>query len=199
MGANEGQFAQGVRDHGYRKDIISFEPLSNAHSVLLKKANRDERWYVHERCGVGAGPATLELNIAGNSVSSSFLKMKEIHSQSAPESEYISSEEVKVIALDSLMSTYPQTDGRIYLKVDTQGFEEQVLEGSQSILSNVHAIELELSLVQLYEGTKDYQFFIKMMKGLNFHLWSLDRGFMNPDSGRLLQVDAVFRRGSLFK
>ena len=38
VGANEGQFAQGVRDHGYRKDIISFEPLSNAHSVLLKKS-----------------------------------------------------------------------------------------------------------------------------------------------------------------
>ena len=197
VGANEGQFAQEARDLGYTGNILSFEPLSKAHAVLLENAKRDERWHVYERCGVGAVPDTLELNVSGNSVSSSFLLMEEAHSQSAPDSVYVYSEKAKVITLDSLMDTFFQANERIYLKVDTQGFEEQVLQGSQDLMKKVQAIQLELSLVPLYEGTKDYRYFVELMKDYDFHLWSLTRGFMNPNNGRLLQVDAVFRRGSI--
>ena len=36
VGANQGQFASEIRRSGYTGNIVSFEPLSKAHSKLLK-------------------------------------------------------------------------------------------------------------------------------------------------------------------
>ncbi len=53
VGANEGQFAQELRDGGYRGRIVSFEPLREAHARLQRAAAGHAGWTVHERCAIG--------------------------------------------------------------------------------------------------------------------------------------------------
>ena len=194
VGANTGQYAQGLREGGYRGRIVSFEPLTSAHATLERNAARDNRWTVHPRCAIGDREGQITINVAGNSVSSSVLPMLAQHANSAPESRYIGSETVPLSRLDSAAAPYLVDAGGVYLKIDTQGFEAVVLAGASELLPRCRAVQLELSLVPLYEGQRLWQDFLGEFAAKGFELWTLLPGFVDAESGRTLQTDAVFVR-----
>ncbi|WP_410175184.1 FkbM family methyltransferase, partial [Nodularia spumigena] len=102
IGANTGQFATELRSIGYKGRIVSFEPLSDAHKKLNQEAARVSQWQVHPRIAIGDFNGEIEINIAGNSVSSSVLPMLEAHATAAVKSAYISTEKVAIARLDSI-------------------------------------------------------------------------------------------------
>lgn len=196
VGANVGQFALLARKEGFRGRMVSFEPLPDAHGVLQKKAARDPLWTIHPRCAVGSAEGVTRINVSQNSFSSSLLPMLDAHSSAAPESIYIDQVETGVITLDSVFDSYCQGGDRVFLKIDTQGFEAEVLKGVSSRLSRVTGVQLELSLVPLYEGQELYRHFLDFFEEKGFVLWSLMPGFVDRNTGRLLQFDAVFIRSA---
>jgi FkbM family methyltransferase len=194
VGANAGQFALELRSLGFKGHIVSFEPLSAAHASLESAASSDENWHVHERCAVGDRDGEVEINIAGNSVSSSILPMLESHSSAAQGSAYIGAERAPLVRLDSVAPAY-LTDGRTaFLKIDTQGYEWQVIEGAIQILPRFRGVLCELSLVPLYEGQHLWMDVIDRLQRAGFTLWSLQPGFTDSRDGRTLQLDAIFFR-----
>ena len=194
VGANVGQFARNAREEGYRNTIVSFEPLSDAHGLLIQSAGGDERWIVHERCALGAAPGEANMNVAQNSFSSSLLPMLATHSDAAPESVYIGHDLTRVITLDSVFDHYGVGSERVFLKIDTQGYEKQVLDGARASLPRIMAVQLELSVVPLYESQSLYRHFFAFFEEAGFTLWSLSPGFTDRRTGQLLQFDAVFVR-----
>ena len=194
VGANIGQYAQRARQTGYEKQIVSLEPSSSAHAVLAKTAQSDPLWTVHERCAVGARAGEARLNIAGNSYSSSLLEMLPTHAEAAPSSTYVGQEVAPIVTLDSLVEKYRTRGERMFVKVDTQGFEREVLDGAAGSMSSIHGFQIELSLVPLYESQELYAYFLRRLESEGFELWSVIPGFMHPTSGQLLQMDAVFVR-----
>jgi hypothetical protein len=125
-------------------------------------------------------------------VSSSALKMLERHIRGAPGSEYVRSEQVSLRTLDDLRLTRP-TD-RVYLKADVQGFERHVLAGAARTLESVSLLEVELSLVDLYEDGPLYTEMIEYLEAMSFELIWLERGFSDASTGRLLQMDGIFAK-----
>ena len=194
VGANVGQFARERRAEGYRGEIVSFEPLPDAHARLAATAAQDPHWTVHPRAAVGAQPGQTEINIAGNSQSSSLLPMLSSHSDAAPQSAIIGRAATDVITLDSVFDLYDREGRRVFLKIDTQGFEKPVLDGAARWLDKVEGIQLEMSVVPLYDGQEPYPFFLQFLRERGFELWSLLPGFIDPVSGRMLQFDAIFVR-----
>lgn len=194
VGANIGQFAQQLRSLGFSGEIISFEPLSSAHAVLSNAARADRKWKVHPRGAVGDQDGEIEINIAGNSVSSSVLPMLEAHSSAEMSSAYVASERTALARLDSVAPTYLSANSRPFIKIDTQGFESQVLDGAAETLERAHGVLLELSLVPLYEGQTLWQEMIQRMEDQGFTLWAIQRGFTDTRTGRSLQVNGVFLR-----
>jgi hypothetical protein len=85
-------------------------------------------------------------------------------------------------------------DGRLFLKVDTQGYEEEVLAGADGIVNSVSAMQLEVSLAPLYQGAPDLRRILDVCESLGFHLHGLIPGFYDEKTGRLLQVDGLFLR-----
>jgi FkbM family methyltransferase len=191
VGANVGQYARSLRDGGYRGEIISYEPLSDAFAKLEASAEDDDRWFTRN-AALGAHRGTREINVAGNSVSSSFLPMLRSHASAAPTSAYVGRETVDVSTVDEEMLTIAAE--LPFLKIDAQGFEGRVLDGSTESLSRFRGIQLELSLVPLYEGQELFDDVFHRLASEGFELWSLERGFTDPRDERLLQVDGWFLR-----
>lgn len=198
VGANTGQFAQELRSIGYGGRILSFEPLPDAYKKLLVNSSKDSLWDIHTRAAVGDFNGEIEINVAGNSVSSSVLPMLDTHSNIAKNSAYVGKFLVPIIRLDSLDKNLYQKK-KYFIKIDTQGFEWKVLDGAQEILSNAHGVLCELSLTPLYEGQHLWLDIIDRLKASGFKLWSIQTGFTDPKNGRTLQMDAIFYRDNLPK
>jgi len=194
VGANVGQFALELRSVGYTGRIVSFEPLNSAHAKLSHAAARIPNWEVHRRCALGDFDGEIRINIAGNSVSSSILPMLESHSSAAEGSSYISSETVPIVKLDTVAPEYLSKGDRVFIKIDTQGFEWQVLDGASATLKHVQGLMCELSLVPLYAGEHLWMELINRLKSEGFTLWAIQPGFKDLQDGRTLQIDAIFFR-----
>lgn len=194
IGANEGQFAKELRSGGYTRQILSFEPLTSAHSQLLAASRDDSAWSVHSRCAVGDRQDEIDINISGNSVSSSILPMLASHSAAAPQSAYIGRERVPLITFDSVANACLGGSRAPLLKIDTQGCEWQVLDGAMASLPKVRGILMELSLLPLYEGQHLWREYVDRLESAGFVLWSLEPAFVNPANGRTLQWDGLFFR-----
>lgn len=195
VGANDGGFATSIRGAGYKGRIVSFEPLTKPFTSLSRTAARDANWDVFQYA-IGANKDTITINISGNSgLSSSILPMLDTHSTAAPNSRYVDSETVDQESLDSLIPKLgvSATD-RTFLKVDVQGYEAAVLDGAPNLLASTGnaGLQLELSLVPLYEGGMTYREGLDRAEALGMSLMGLSPVFTDPVSGRLLQFDAIF-------
>jgi FkbM family methyltransferase len=193
VGANTGQFAHQCRAAGYKGEIISFEPSARAHAGLLRSAAEDPLWNVADRMALGAADGDIEINIAANSYSSSILPMLDSHLSAAPASHYLHKEKVPLRRLDNVL---PSTGRNIFLKLDVQGYEPQVLAGATQLLAHTLVVQLEMSLVPLYEGELLMPEICAAMAHSGFELCDFEPSFRNPVTGRLLQIDGIFTRPS---
>jgi FkbM family methyltransferase len=194
VGANTGQFAGELRASGYAGRIMSFEPLAAAHQQLTRQAASDVNWTIADRTAIGAMPGSVEIHVSGNSVSSSILDMLPTHSEAEPQSIYVGTESVPVNRLDDLCSLTPAD--RVLLKIDVQGYERQVLDGAQRVLGSCRAVISEMSLVPLYDGQVLARDLWDLLAAQGFETWSLEPGFRDPRTARMLQLDGVFVRSN---
>jgi len=196
VGANMGQFAAEIRRYGYAGRIVSFEPLSQAHGELQQSCAADPLWDAYPRCAIGDTNGEVEINIAGNSESSSILPMLESHRSAAPQSAYQGKEKASIKTLDVVAGQYLKDARATFLKIDTQGFEWHVLDGARETLPHIKGILVELSLVPLYEGQHLWQDVIARLETAGFTLWAFKPVFSDQATGRTLQMDGIFYRAS---
>ena len=93
--------------------------------------------------------------------------MLDSHAKAAPNSVYINSETVKLSRLDSILKEYisKYQSKSIFLKIDIQGFERQVIEGASDIFPLIKGLQLELSLVPLYKDQVLFEEMLEILKG----------------------------------
>jgi FkbM family methyltransferase len=194
VGANTGQYAKELFSLGYEGRIVSVEPLSQAYDILIKNSKKNKNWEIVDRCAIGDKEEEVEINITENSVSSSLLDVLPEHTSAEPASKIIGKEKVKVHRLDSISGKYIRTNDIIFLKIDTQGFEENVIKGAAETIKKAKGIQLEMSLVKLFEGQKLYMELIEQLKSWGFFLNSVEPAFTNKQTGRLLQINGLFFR-----
>ncbi|MGD1843872.1 MAG: FkbM family methyltransferase [Salibacteraceae bacterium] len=192
IGGNSGQFATHLRKMGYRGKIISCEPLSKVFAQLKANAQADPLWEVHH-VAIGREPGESTINISENTYSSSLLGMHTTHQSAAETSRYIDQETIKVVPLrEVLPPELRQKHRSVFLKVDVQGFEREVIEGALQELPDITLVELELSMVPLYENGPLYQELINRMDELNFSLFNMASEFRDPKDYRILQMNGLF-------
>jgi FkbM family methyltransferase len=191
VGANRGQFALEIRRGGYAARIVSIEPLTAPYRHLARLAAPDERWAViRSAVGPRAGSATMHV-AANDGASSSFLPMLDLHARAAPEARYVADERVDVATLDDLVEPHLRDGGSVFTKLDVQGYELQVLEGASTTLDRSSLVQLEMSLLPLYDTAPTYREVIQFMAQHGYQLIGLEPGFA-ARSGVLLQADGLF-------
>ena len=194
VGANAGQFGVLLREIGFDGKIISFEPLSDARESLLNISRNDPMWQIALQTAIGEENGEIEIQIAGNSHSSSVLDMLDTHVRAAPDSKYIGKEKVALRTLDSIAPDYMDSNSISFIKIDTQGYETQVMNGAKKLMSQIVGLQVEISLVPLYKGQCLFDEMLKKLKNDGFELWSISTIFSDPNTAQLLQVDATFFR-----
>ena len=127
--------------------------------------------------------------------SSSVLDMTDAHRDSAPGSGYVAQETVALTTVAKLVADQGLDPARTLLKIDTQGFEEEVLAGAGELVGAFTAIQLELSFVELYAGQQLFDDLYARMRELGYSLHILEPGFSDAD-GRMLQCDGLFVRAT---
>lgn len=196
VGANVGQFAQQLRNSGYSGKIVSFEPLSGAYETLLEKSRGDANWVIGPRSALGDHNGRIDINVARNTYSSSILPMLELHQRAAPDSGYLAKENVPLETLDRVTPGFLKDSRTPFLKIDTQGYEWEVLDGARATLPSYKGLLVELSLAPLYEGQHLWMEMVERLREEGFILWAIKPVFHDPDDGRTLQVDGLFLRNS---
>jgi FkbM family methyltransferase len=191
VGANTGTFAKDLRAIGYGGTIHSFEPVPDVYQELAKNASGDPNWHVYP-VGLGSREGRLTIDIsANNGESSSFLKMDSRHIEVAPHSQIIKSAEVDILTVDGFLKNSGLTGKCSLLKIDTQGYESEVLAGATDSLRNFDFLHLEMSLVPLYINQALIHDVLAFCYRFGFTAIDLHPYMFDGRNGHLLQMNGV--------
>lgn len=195
VGANDGAYGREIRDAGYRGRILSFEPNPQAFRRLENAVNRDAAWKI-EPLGLGDETKVLKLNISNADVFSSFKNLNAFGEMSSG-SQVVDEVEVQVVRLDDYLKRYDVHVNNAYLKVDTQGFEREVLAGMGERISEVSAIQIEAPLVSSYMNDFDWVESILYMRERGFEVATVVCNSVVPGMAQIRELDIVFVRQEL--
>lgn len=193
VGANAGQYRCFLRNEvGYKGPILSVEPIPELASSLKKASQVDSHWRI-EPIALGASAGEAKLNIAESSEFSSIMIAKEeanrfFSGQSAARRTI----EVPVDTLASLTQRHAEFLGSaVYLKLDTQGFDLEVLKGLPQEDETIVAAQTEASIEPIYAGAPSLSDTIAAFKEREF---SISEFFPNNDGfyPHLVEFDCHF-------
>ncbi len=187
VGANAGQFHDMLRDQaGYKGRIVSFEPVPHLAQMLTNRAKSDPLWTVKHQA-LGASPGTVMFNVMKDTEFSSFLTPNhddiDIFKGQNTVCERVP---VDITTLDIFLMDYSKTttSKNIYLKIDAQGFDLEVLKGAETILPSVAALQVEASVRPIYENAPNYQDMIGYLESSGYVV----SGFFPNNDGHFPQL-----------
>lgn len=104
---------------------------------------------------LGRTPGTAKIGVTAGSNLSSFLDPSRLAAERWPElSQKTRSETVEIRRLDEVLTeaVAPLDAPRIFLKLDTQGFDLEVFAGAESSLDRIVGLLAEISFQPVYQG-----------------------------------------------
>jgi len=196
VGANTGQYAQRLRRFGYTGHIVSFAPVGAVFAELERRAGKDPRWTAH-RLALGRDDGTIDIHVAPVTSYSSVLPPTQYgrrRYRSALTDQV--TEPVAVRRLDGLLDeVLPASAGRrLYLKMDTQGYDLEVFAGLGGRTGEVVALQSELALVPLYEGMPRLPEALAVYEAAGFEVAGLCTVTRERTTARVLEFDCVMVR-----
>lgn len=191
VGANIGLYSHSIRHNGFKGKIISFEPQNSAFKMLSDLSKSDNNWYI-QNFGLGAEEKTLDINLSQNSVSSSILPLESALNELCPEAGYIGKQSINIKRLDTVIDEYCSKNDNIFVKIDTQGYETEVIEGAKNCIDRIVGFQIELSFIELYKGEKNILDMIIYLNNLGYKLVYIEPGWNNQETGFGVQVDGIF-------
>lgn len=98
---------------------------------------------------------------------------------------------VEVIRLDDYLNSLGRLKVNL-LKIDTQGFEPQVLEGLGARLADVDVVITELMFYDYYDRSLSFSDIERFLIPAGFHLYDISHISKNPMNGRTDWVDVIY-------
>jgi FkbM family methyltransferase len=192
IGANKGQFAQELFEAGYSGKVVSFEALPDAHALLTDAAYQSNgSWIVGPRVALSDRAGVAQFHVTQTDTASSlFAPGKEMVS-SSPQTSLAKTIEVPTARLDDIVTDIPVAVANCFVKMDVQGAEALVMAGAPQTLAAARGVMTELSLSPLYDGQPAAQEVLKTIYDSGFEIWDILRGYRNPQTHRLNQIDII--------
>jgi FkbM family methyltransferase len=193
VGANQGQFGTALRQF-YSGAIMSFEPVSSAYEVCKRHADASGNWQVF-KLALGEAPAEQPIFVSNRTVFSSLLKANDYSAQKfGADSEQSTQEIISIKRLDDFAreANLPLAGKRIFLKLDTQGYDQHAFRGVGALLSQVQMMQSEVSVIPIYEGMPRWTDAIASYENAGFGVCGMFP--VSRDAGRVIEFDCLLAR-----
>ncbi|WP_157898168.1 FkbM family methyltransferase [Yoonia vestfoldensis] len=191
VGANVGQFSLLCKIVHPNAHIHAFEPLNKAADTYLDVLGHESGVQLY-RHAIGSQATNQLINVTAKSDSSSLLA-PDAQSRIFPGSHVVSQKAVCVLPLQDVLCEEDIVSPAL-LKIDVQGFEGEVLKGSERLLDSFDWIYCEASFIELYSGQALADEIIAWLSIRGWKLVSVtcDRSVLYQ--GRTIQGDFLFKR-----
>jgi FkbM family methyltransferase len=194
VGANAGQYRDFLRrEVRYAGPIVSFEPVRDLFERLSDRVREDRDWHAMN-LALGDRSESAEIHVMAASEFSS------LHSPKAEGPQYRMNvvrrtETVAIRRLDELWEDLRPVVplDRVYLKTDTQGHDLAVIEGAETVLDRVVALQAEAAVVPVYDRVPGYCQFLAALEAKGYALSGMFP-VASDDALRLLEFDCVMVR-----
>jgi FkbM family methyltransferase len=178
VGGHHGEYGLLLRENGYCGPIVSFEPVSRSFAELTRTRGNDRLWRAYQ-VALGEEDGTATINVTRYTSYSSVLQpLSATPPGRADTLDLMAIDAVETVEMRRFDSVFDQWVGdprssRVFLKMDTQGFDPMVLRGASGRLDRVFGLQTEVAVVPIYAGMVGYQDSIANMEQLGFELSGL--------------------------
>ncbi len=159
VGAFNGHFGRFLRDKAhFRGTILSFEPQPAPYQVLKEWSDRDDGWHAFQ-IALGANPGDFQMNMMDKLWFSSFMDPSAATPRNlAGRNRIVSTFTATVETIARLYDDLATRHGfaRPFLKMDTQGFDVNVMRGAGGKIGQFVGMQSELGFIPIYNGMPDW-------------------------------------------
>jgi FkbM family methyltransferase len=180
VGAYHGDWSRMARRIWPDGRIVMFEPNAEKKDLLALTASDIGASVFSELLGAEDG-----LSVSYNVMESG----SSILSERSPLQRVVEQRHLR--RLDSVIGTI---EGPTLLKIDTQGYEVEVLKGCTAVLPTIDAILLEVAVIEINEGAPLLQEVLSFVSSIGFVTYDILEIHRRPLDGALNQVDILFVR-----
>lgn len=167
--------------------IHSFEPLPSVFKQLDKSHGKKANVKLYNTA-LWSTDGVSTINECGFNPSSSLLKMSKLHKDAFPFTAKSTSVHITIKTLDS----YNIAWSNMLIKIDTQGFELEVIKWWKKTISNAKIVIIETSFFELYDKQPLFDEIYQRMLSLWFSYIGAFDQLANPQDWKILQQDAIF-------
>jgi FkbM family methyltransferase len=195
VGANVGQYAQLLRREGYAGRIVSFEPVPALADELRRTAEGDPNWSVMQ-CALGEADEEAEINVRPGSMSS-LLPSSDFGKAWSGRLREAETQAISVRRLDGLFADAVEgiDDPRVYLKLDTQGYDLQAFAGAGECLKQIVGLQSEVSCVPIYDHMPRLTEQIAAYEAEGFEITGMFPVTRHRATLRVIEFDVTMVRG----
>ena len=201
VGANKGQSIDRFLKVNNEAIIHSFEPILDEYNLLRNKYNNFENIKLNN-LALGEKKTKKNFNVTKHSGNSSFLNLKKdtdwlklrAKQLGVNEDNYVKEKlEVDINSLDSYCAENSIANIDI-IKIDTQGYEEQILIGGKKMIENqkIDALEIEIVFSSIYEKYISFSDIEKYLIPNNYRFSGIKLHNNNLFSGSIFFADVLF-------
>lgn len=168
VGANRGQFSLLAKGLYPSVKVFAFEPLQAPREIFEAVS---AGWNDITIFPFGLGDENIDemsINVASKNDSSSFLAFEKI-SDMFPSAQFSHQEIASIKRLDDVLKPNGLV-APVLMKIDVQGFEKQVLTGSEKLLPHIDLVYVEAAFVDMYKNQALFDEIYAFLSDKGFYL-----------------------------
>jgi len=190
-GAHNGRFARGVRQAGFQGQILSFEPVQQYFDAAERAALRDDRWIVLP-IALGDFDGQTTINVSAGT-GSSILSANAYGKAHFSDLRTTSRQVVEIRRLATILTerrSY-ENDRAVFIKMDTQGYDLNVLRGLGDQASRISIFQSEMSVIKIYDDMPSMSEALVAFETAGFEPTAFFPVTTQIFSGRVVEFDCI--------